>query len=48
MATVESAKPGEIVTFRGCCWDAGWEFGAPLVIYEGVKRYCDSNGNADF
>lgn len=35
---------GDILTFRGCCWDDGWEFGAPLIIYEPVKRYCESGG----
>lgn len=34
-------KAGDIVTFRGCVWSAGWEFDAPLVIYEPVKRFSD-------
>ncbi len=32
-------KPGDIITFRGCCWSDGWEFDAPLIIYEPVGRY---------
>lgn len=35
-------KAGDILTFRGCVWNAGWEFDAPLVIYEPVRRLCDS------
>lgn len=31
--------------FRGCCWDAGWEFDAPCVIYSPVQIY-GIGGNA--
>ncbi len=34
-------KIGDIIEFRGCTWDDGWEFGRPLVLYMGTKNYCD-------
>jgi hypothetical protein len=38
-------KAGDVVTFRGCRWDAGWEFDCPVVIYEPVERY-SPNGDS--
>lgn len=35
-------KDGEIITFKGCVWDDGWEFEAPMVIYEPICRFGDS------
>lgn len=31
--------------FRGCMWDAGWEFDAPCILYFPFKRY-GVGGNA--
>lgn len=28
-----------IVTFKGCCWDAKWEFDFPTAIYSPIRRY---------
>jgi len=33
-------KPGDILTFKACTWDAGWEFDAPCIVYEPLKYYC--------
>jgi hypothetical protein len=35
-------KDGDILVFRGVCWDDGWEFDAPLVIYEPIPRICET------
>jgi hypothetical protein len=37
MARVVKAE--DRLTFRGCMWDAHWEFDAPCVVYSPVKRY---------
>lgn len=34
-----TVAPGDRLTFRGCGWDDGWEFDAPVVLYEPVQRY---------
>ena len=28
---------GDVIEFRGCIWDDGWEFDAPCVLYRGAK-----------
>lgn len=28
-----------IVTFKGCCWDAKWDYDFPTALYSPVKRY---------
>lgn len=33
-------KAGDSLIFKGCCWDEGWDFDAPLIIYSPFKRYC--------
>ena len=30
---------GSVVEFKGCVWDDGWEFDAPLILYSPVERY---------
>lgn len=34
-------KIGDIIEFRACTWDDGWEFGGPCVLYAGTKEYGD-------
>jgi hypothetical protein len=36
--------PGKSITFKGCTWHDGWEFGAPLVLYAPVQRYFVDSG----
>jgi hypothetical protein len=37
---MRSEKLAKLPTqFRGCIWDAGWEFDAPCVIYSPVQIY---------
>jgi hypothetical protein len=31
--------PGKQIVFRGCAWDAHWEFDCPTVLYSPVRRY---------
>lgn len=38
-------EPGEIIEFRGCVWDDGWEFDAPGVLYSPVCRYSSDIGS---
>lgn len=32
-------EEGKVIQFKGCCWDAHWQFDAPLIIYSPIKRY---------
>jgi len=36
-------EEGKIIEFRGCVWNDGWEFDAPLIIYSPVERFFDSH-----
>lgn len=40
-------KIGDIIEFRGCTWNDGWEFGAPTVLYMGTKEYSELDAGID-
>lgn len=34
-------KAGDVITFKGVCWDDGWEFDAPCIVFEPVIRQAE-------
>lgn len=32
--------------FKGCCWDDGWEFDMPCILYFPYKRYSPFGSNS--
>lgn len=45
----EKWKPplNKTVLFKGCVWDAHWEFDCPAIIYSPVCIYSDNNSSLD-
>lgn len=43
---LEIPAAGDRLTFRGCSWDAHWEFDCPCVVYSPVQRYSPNHGNS--
>ena len=33
------AKAGDVIEFRGCTFDADWEFDKPAILYYPVQKY---------
>lgn len=46
MSENSHCKIGQVIEFRGCFWDDGWEFDGPCVVYRGAKL-SGYGGNAD-